>query len=322
MERKTTTIVSTALAVTCVIGAGAVGMPSEAPDPRVHAASVAPSASPTADWPVPVVALVRPETPAAAPAAETAPRSAVTARRPTAVLVGRDAQPCIDRTVQHAFVAAAPGLMPEFTPCTDREVIDHLLVGRASFGLIGGSLSSREVHAGLRQVRLGVELFAVAVSQELSVRSLTRTQVRQIFTGQITHWQQLGFDGGPIVAVAPSDRALAERAARTLIPGDDFAAGCLRAPDERQFVDLLQQHRGAIGIVRVSSAPRDAGIKLLQIDWSPPTMEAYGYGTYPYGVPLHLVTTGQPAGAAKEFAAFVGSADGRELLARSLLLAQ
>jgi hypothetical protein len=34
------------------------------------------------------------------------------------------------------------------------------------------------------------------------------------------------------------------------------------------------------------------------------------------------VTTGQPAGAAKEFAAFVGSADGRELLARSLLLAQ
>ena len=74
----------------------------------------------------------------------------------------------------------------------------------------------------------------------------------------------------------------------------------------------------AIGIVRVTAEPREQGQKLIQIDWTPPTPEAFGFGTYPYGVPLQLVTSGQPNESARRFLDFVRSAEGRQLLGRNL----
>ena len=64
--------------------------------------------------------------------------------------------------------------------------------------------------------------------------------------------------------------------------------------------------------------PREQGLKLIQIDWTPPTPEAFGYGTYPYGVPLQLVTSGHPDRRALGFLDFAESQQGRSLLARTL----
>jgi len=317
-----------------VVGAAMVGMivasgaftNIETPDPRLLAI----------ETPPPVVEVIEPylepatcelagfAMPPAAPMFEAAPVDRVLQPKikELTVVIGLNAKPSFDRRLQGAYCDSLTTEKINPIVTSDREAVENLMIGRARFGLIGGSLSPREVRAGLRQTQIGVELFALSVSPLSSIRSLTPSQVRQIFTGQVTDWQQLGFDGGAIVPVVPSDRIMAARAERTLIPGDTFASTCVRVRSERHVADQLLQHRGAIGIIRVTAEPREQGQKLLQIDWTPPTPAAFGYGTYPYGIPLQLVTSGQPDKYARDFLDFTQSAEGRELLSRTLTFAR
>jgi ABC-type phosphate transport system substrate-binding protein len=275
---------------------------------------------PTDDYPVLVTASVIPFAAAPAPMAETVSREQLIEREQVVVAVGRNSSQCFDSVVQKAFTASRPDLNTSFVACPDRDAAELMMVGRADFALLSGSLSAREQHAGLRQTRIGVELFALAVSPDFPARSLTNTQVRQVLTGQITDWQQLGYDAGPVVTVIPAERALAERAARALILGDDFAAGAVRVSSDRHVADQILRNPGAIGVVRVTDRPLESGQKLLQIDWTPATPEAFGYSTYPYGIPVHMVTSGQPGDTALSFLQFAQSDDGRELLGRTLCL--
>jgi phosphate transport system substrate-binding protein len=289
------------------------------PDPREHRPQTFSLVARGPVWqpPTPVTdALDVPAQPA--PLFESAPVAAPTPA-PTRIALGNNARQVFDAPLQRAFTALQADRTPTFAPCTDRDAIELLLVGRAEYAVIGEQLSAREQQAGLHQTRLGIELFALAVAPEAPVRSLTRSQVRQVFTGQVTEWRQLGFDGGTIVVVVPSDAKLAERASRALIPGDGFVAGAVRVASDLHVADQLLQHKGAIGIVRVT-ASKPSGMKLLPIDWCPPTAEAFGYGTYPFGVPLHLVTAGPVAGEAQRFLEFVRGDAAREQLAARLAL--
>lgn len=238
------------------------------------------------------------------------------------VAIGRQAQPSFDDRLRAAYEGSLTNQTVRTVQSSDREVVELLMSGRADFGLIGGTLSQREIQAGMRQTQLGVELFALSVSPLSSVRSLSPSQIRQIFTGQVTDWQQLGFDGGKIVPVVPSDKMLAHRAERTLMPGDAFASTCIRVRSERHVADQLLQHKGAIGIVRVTDGRREAGQKLIQIDWTPPTAAAFGYGTYTFGIPLQLVTSGMPGRRSETFREFAASQNGRALLGRTLTFAR
>jgi len=248
----------------------------------------------------------------AAPMVETqAPaRSLVPDLDSLVVVVGRNAQESFDDALEGAFQETLDGQRCRHVDCTDREAVELLMIGRADFGLIGGTLSQREIHAGLRQTQVGVELFALTVSPMSSVRSLDANQIRQIFTGQVTDWQQLGFEAAPIVPVVPTDKAMLARAAKVLIPGDKFASTCVRVKSERHVADQILQHRGAIGLVRLTEGPREPGQKLVDINWTAPSAAAFGYGTYPYGVPLQLVTSGMPDQLALDFLAFARSEAG------------
>lgn len=257
---------------------------------------------------------------APAPMAEVVMRRDSIARDSLVVAVGRNAAHCFDSTAERALAAAFPDWHGSFVASTDRDAVERLLVGSADLALLGGSLSVAEQNAGLRQTRIGLELFALAVALDFPARSLSRAQVRQVLNGEVTDWQQLGYDAGPVVAVVPAERSLAERAARALVGADDFAAAAVRVGSERHVADQLLRNRGAIGVVRVTGQPVEAGQRLLQIDWTPPSPEAFAYGTYPYGVPVHMVTPGQPSALALRFAQFARSEDGRELLGRTLAL--
>lgn len=270
----------------------------EDPDPRQFASPNPIPLRSTWEAPIPVVAWVEPRPDTAAPLGEVRPPAEP---RPGArIVLGQHAAHVIDETIQRGFAALDPSREPTFVPRTDRDAIDLLLVGEADFVVVGAQLSERERGAGLFQTRLGVELYALAVAPGSPVGSLSRQQVRQIFTGAVTDWRELGFAPGPIVAVAPSEQKKAERAARALLPGDPFAESVVRVATNRHVADQILQHPTAIGIVTID-ADKVSGMKLVSIDLCPPTPEAYEHGTYPFGVPIHLVTAGLPNGEAQRF---------------------
>lgn len=291
------------------------------PDPRAIAAVLQRSPDrPDPDAPRLVAAAMWPEAAGAspAPAGEVGLRQATAAPREVTIVVGHHAVPVFDAELARAFFAELSGVRGEPVSCSDRDAVELVQVGRADFAVVGGRLSSRDLEAGLRETRLGVELFQLVVAPAAPVRTLSPHQVRRIFTGEVHAWEQLGLPGGAIHAVVPSESGLAGRVAGVLIPGDRFAEGCLPVPGERHVVDQLLQHPNGIGIVRLDGRAREAGQRGVAIDGNDATVEAFDYGVYPYGVPVTLVTSGPPRGLAADFLAFARSEAGRRLLARTL----
>lgn len=322
MGKKQTTVAACGVLVVW-IGVTVVGRASDDPDPRTIASRMG-TQPPTVGEPVmpgpqlvvaPIVASFVP----AAPQVEVAARVVQPEPRKSAIVVGHGATHAFDAALQHAFGNVGQIGVGKPVLTSDRDAVELMQLGNADFAVIGGNLSPRDQRAGLRATRLGIELFALAVAPDSPLRCLTSHQVRQIFTGQVQRWSQLGLDGGPIVAVVPSERSLAERAAKALIPGDPFTSTCLGVASERHVADQLLREPGAIGIVSVTGQPRVDGLRLLQIDWVAPSADAFAYGTYPFGLPITLVTSGPPSGIAAEFLAFASSDEGRGLLARTML---
>jgi len=245
-------------------------------------------------------------------------RQSLAPRRHHTIAVGHNARGMYDPALEQAF-GAATGLDIEFGPCGDRDAVELMMMTRVDLALLGDNLSPREIRAGLRETRVGLELYALAVAPDFPLQSLSSRQVRQVLTGGVKSWQQLGCDCGAIVVVAPSDKQLAARITRKMILGDNFTEAAVRVPDERHVADQLLRNPGAIAVVRVQSTP-PMGMKLLQIDWTPPSADAFQFGNYPYGTPLNLVTSGKPGNLGRQLLDFAASDDGRELLSRSLLL--
>lgn len=251
--------------------------------------------------------------PAPAPLTESAllPGNAPTVR----IAVGRDAGHVIDAGVLERF-AAGGQLALASSLATDRDAVASLLLGRCDFAILGSALAAADVEAGLRQTRLGVELFGLAVAQKSTLRSLTRAQMRGVLAGQVATWSEIGCEGGHIVAFVPGDRALRDRAAMAMIPGDPFGRDCVPAHDGELVRQL--QRPDAIAVVRITGQTLPQGMRLLQIDWNPPSVEAFANGFYPFGLPIVMATAGEPTAMAANFAAWARTGAGKELLALAI----
>lgn len=261
-------------------------------------------------------------TPAApAPGVESSVRQLRTSARIIPIALGREAALWFDRELQAAFAAADPEWDVATSTSLEREALARLTAGEADCALFSGTLTSRDLHAGLQQIRIGAELYALVVADDFPARNLTRSQMRQALTGEVQEWQQLGYAAGPVMAIVPADRSAADRAARALILGDDFHSSFPRLADEEQVYRRVQHTRGAIGIVKVTGARPEPppGLRYLLVDWMAPTAANLRNGSYPYGQPMQLVTVGAPSAEARKLQHFFASPEGRNLMARHLV---
>lgn len=306
-----------AVLAACLLVAAGCSQPEPEPSPSPFARELAGAPRSPREQPAePVVAAFEFAMPPPTPAPMGEARLGAAAARKASVLLGNGAV-AADAGLAAAFGREDEAVALTKTACTDRDAIELMLLGRADFAVIAGKLSSRDQHAGLRQTPIGIELWGLAVADASPLRSLSRAQMRQVLTGEVRDFLRLGQPNGAIHVFVPADADAARRAAKALIPGDPLGAMSTALADG----DLLGALRepGAIGVIRIGAAPLPDGVRLLAIDWSQPTADAFRFGTYPFGSPLTLVTQGQPAGAAATFLAFARSADGQAVIGRSLL---
>ncbi len=294
-------------------------------DPNaVHAEVQAARRSPAPDWnrpAAPVVGeLAHTRAPAAAPLGEVAGRTQLEQRQLLTLAVGRNAASHLGDALTGTFRMSVPDLDLELRPHSDRDAIEMAMVAKVDFALIGGTLSERDRQAGLRQTRIGFELFGLAVPADSPVRSVTSQQVRQILTGQLRSWNELGYDLGPIRLFTPRDEAMRERAARTLIKGDGIHGAAELASDDAAVLAAVRGIPASIGVVRVREDALDERVRLLQIDWVAATADSFVHQAYPYGIPVQVITAGNPDARAQRFLEFAASEDGREVLSRSLIV--
>lgn len=256
----------------------------------------------------------------AAPGGETVPlRSEDPARRRLGIAVGRG----LLEIIGPGFADRVHGqceLELAVTATTDRDAIDLVRVGRQDAALVLGELSPRDIQAGLRQVWLGSEVFAVATSAASPVTNLGRADLRALLTGQVTSWSKLGGNATIVQLVLPRAPERLQRAAQVLITGDDFAQRGLRVGSDAEVFEQIRRAPGALGIVSLTTTPCDPEFRLLSVDRVPPMVETFAVGTWPFGQKLVLVTSGAPGDLAAMLLEFLRSPAGKELFASSLVV--
>jgi len=214
----------------------------------------------------------------------------------------------------------------------------RLIVGDADLILVPAPTTSqldaaREAGMDLEVIPLATEGFFFLVGADNPVTSLSQTQLRQIYSGAITDWAQVGGTPGPITAYQQRSDSASQAAMTDLVMGATAMAPAplQRTPGPTGPIDapaIFTGQDGAIGYAYgyyVNAIWSDwtdlegQGIHLIGVDGVAPSASAVQSGRYPLTSSLAIVIDHADASTspARVLAQSLLSAQGRSVTERA-----
>ncbi|MFJ7952378.1 PstS family phosphate ABC transporter substrate-binding protein [Lysinibacillus sp. NPDC096418] len=169
---------------------------------------------------------------------------------------------------------------------------------------------------------IGREAFVFFVHHKNSVENLTFDQVKQIYAGEVTNWNQIGGNNEKIRAFQrPADSGSQSTLEKIMgdtpimeAPTEDIASGM---GDIIREVSQYRNYKNAIGYTFRYYSTEMVGneeIKLLSIDGVAPTKENIRNGTYPLTSEFYAVTAGTENPNVPVFIDWIISPEGQALV--------
>jgi phosphate transport system substrate-binding protein len=136
----------------------------------------------------------------------------------------------------------------------------RLITGQLAFTLSSNQIKPEEKTAAaqqgfeLAQVPVAFDGIAIVVHPDLPIKTLTLTQLKDIYTGQITNWSALG---GPNLAITPfalsfNSGELSEFFVQKVMGDQAVSPQIVRVSDTTSGLKKVTQTRGAITYVAIS----------------------------------------------------------------------
>lgn len=167
--------------------------------------------------------------------------------------------------------------------------------------------------AELVDYKVAVTVMAPVVSKEIgtNVKSLTKAQLQDIFTGKVTNWKDVGgLDEAVVLITRPSTSGTRALFTKYALDGkEELSNKSMETDDSGTLVQTVSQTRGAIGYVALSYLMNNNTVTPLAIDGVEPTLDNVYNGKYPVWGYEHMYTKGEAAGAVKAFIDFIMSKD-------------
>ena len=161
--------------------------------------------------------------------------------------------------------------------------------------------------------KVAVTVMAPVVSKEIgtNVKSLTKAQLQDIFTGKVTNWKDVGGPDEAVVLITrPSTSGTRALFTKYALDGkEELSNKSMETDDSGTLVQTVSQTKGAIGYVALSYLMNNNTVTPLAIDGVEPTLENTYNGTYKVWGYDHMYTKGEATGAVKAFIDFIMSKD-------------
>ncbi len=185
-----------------------------------------------------------------------------------------------------------------------------LLAATTSLSAIGAELTAGRVDlaltttysAGQFATPLGYVALLVVVHPANAVNQLSAAQIRDVFSGRVNDWAQVGGPAGPIQVVCREDHSDgAEAFDRLALDGAPPTLNALVAPGWAAMRAAVSQNPAAIGYL---PAPElDAGVRRVTLE-------------QPMRALIVAVAPQPPGGATRDFLAWAQSQAGQEVVAQ------
>lgn len=195
------------------------------------------------------------------------------------------------------------------------------------------AMASREIQLAERQryetptkrfkvIPVGFDAICLVVSPEVydsGVTMLTRDEVKQIYAGDITNWDELG---GPDMEIFVIGRKPGSGTRDTFLEAifgskeSETPGVIIESADSSEVKTAIQGSDNAIGYMGYSYVMR-GDTRVISLDGIAPTVENIKNGTYPIARKLYFVTLGEPTVGARAYIDYVLSQDGQQIAAEN-----
>lgn len=188
--------------------------------------------------------------------------------------------------------------------------------GAIDLAAIARELSNEEDDPGSHNYLIARSNIFIIVHPQSPIRNLTQAQVRDIFTGAIENWKQVGGRDAPIKLVSrlrgSNTRQFMEDVVLNFheIPGT-----AVELETTKQVAAQVAQDINAIGYVAAKNDAGDAVTRTLTIDGIEASQATVLSGRYPYTSSFYLLLSGEPEGLRYDFIKFARSSEGQAIAA-------
>jgi phosphate transport system substrate-binding protein len=219
-------------------------------------------------------------------------------------------QPVAER-LANAFMAGSPDVKVIIQGGGSSTGVKSCGDGTVDIGMASRELKSSE--PALVTHTLARDGIAIITNNGNSVSGLTKEQVRQIYDGTITNWNQVGGPDKSIIVVSREEGSGTRDAFQELVMGSSLiTSSAILQPSNGTIKTAVSGTPYSIGYL--SFGYLDSAVKSLAVDGVAGTVDNVKNGTYSVSRPLLFLTKSQPTGAVKEFIDFCLSAEGQAII--------
>ena len=160
---------------------------------------------------------------------------------------------------------------------------------------------------------IAMDGIAVAVNPSNPVDNLATEQIRDIYTGKVSNWQELGGPDCEIVVISrDTSSGTFDAFEKLALEGRKVRPDALVTASNQVVNTTVAQTPGAIGYLGYGYI--SGRVKAVGVDGIRPSGETIRTGSYPLSRPLYLYTDGKPAGEVKRYIDFLTREEGQRLV--------
>ena len=218
------------------------------------------------------------------------------------------------------FKAQHPGTTFNIAAEGSTTGISAIIDGTAQIGMSSRPTKPEEVAAAkakgvtFKETIVAYDGIAVIVNAANPIKALTKKQVEQIFTGDVTDWSAVGGSGGKIsVYTRNTSSGTYSEFKELAMKKRDYAPDSQKMAGNEQIAQEVGKNPNGVGYVGLAYV-KASGIKVAAIDGAMPSKESVLGKAYPYARPTFYYTNGEPTGLAKQFVDFTVADAGQKIV--------
>lgn len=196
--------------------------------------------------------------------------------------------------------------------------ITNAISGVSEIGMSSRDLKEEEKANGLNEVVIAYDGIVVVTHPSNKVKDLTMEQIKQIFTGEVTNWNELGGNDMEIVVVSREDGSGSRDAFQEIV---DYSSGelvrsAIIASGNGNIKTTVANNKHAVGFISFEYI--DESISTIDVNGVEANAENVLQGKYSLSRPfLFVYKEGQLTDAGQRFIDFILSEDGQLIAAEA-----
>ncbi len=228
--------------------------------------------------------------------------------------------PIMEREAE-AFKTKMPDASVEINQIGSSAGIKNAMDGVSEIGMASRGLKGQEKQVGLKEVEIAYDGIALIVNKDNPVKDLTMEQIKDIYTGKITNWKEVGGYDSPVVVVSREDGSGTRETFQGIVgfKPEELTKDSQISDGSGNIKSLVERNKNTIGYISFSYV--DDSVNVLKVDGVKPNSDNVQKKDYKLARPFLLVYKEDViTKSGRDLIDFILSEEGQDIVAKDNLI--